>query len=90
MARDGGVPYDQRTLDCNFLPAPRVALTAMMERAPGNAKAWSTKLNWPPTPLTTRPSSRPSETTAPSKVAIMALLTKRALTRAAFLPVSSP
>ena len=45
-------------------------------------EAWATKLYWPPTPLTTRPSSSPSETTAPSSVAIMALLMKRALTRA--------
>jgi hypothetical protein len=63
---------------------------AMMERAPGNAKACSTKLYCPPTPLTTRPSSSPSEIMAPSAVAIIALLTKRALTLANFLPASSP
>ncbi len=62
----------------------------MIERASSSAKLWATKLNWPPTPLTTWPFSRPSDTTAPSKVAIMALLMKRAFTRARRLAASSP
>ena len=62
--------------------AVRVARTMMMERASSRAKPWATKLYWPPTPLTTWPFSRPSDTMAPSSVAIMAALMKRALTRA--------
>ena len=44
----------------------------------------------PPTPDTTRPSSSPSDTTAPIRVAIMPLLTKRALTRARRFSSSGP
>ena len=55
-----------------------VARSMMTERASSSAKPWATKLYCPPTPLTTRPSSSASETTAPSSVAIMALLMKRA------------
>src|SRR5262249_43177004 len=44
----------------------------------------------PPTPLTTWPFSSASETTAPSSVAIMALLTKRAFTRARRFCASPP
>src|SRR3546814_4790644 len=55
-------------------PASRVARSSSTERASGSACAIATKLYWPPTPDTTRPSSRPSDTAAPSAVAIMQVL----------------
>ena len=55
----------------------RVARTQRIERAFGSACAIDTKLYCPPTPLTTRPSSSPSETAAPSSVTIIVVLTKR-------------
>ena len=67
-----------------------VAFNVMTERASSKAKAWLAKLYWPPTPLTTCPSARPSDTTAPSMVAIIALLMNRALTRPRRLASSSP
>jgi hypothetical protein len=83
----------QRLMDCRVKLrrlAVRVARSMMIERASSSAKLWATKLYCPPTPLTTWPSSNASETAAPSKVAIMALLTKRAFARARRLPASSP
>ena len=62
-------------------PLVRVERTQTIERAPGSACAIATKLYWPPTPLTTRPSSRPSETAAPSIVTIIVVLMKRASRR---------
>src|SRR5262249_1798350 len=63
--------------------AVRVARSRMIERASSSAKLCATKLYCPPTPLTTWPFSSASEIAAPSKVAIMALLTKRLHARAA-------
>src|SRR5438270_7874354 len=69
-------------LDFGELPACRVASSVRIDRAPFSAKACATKLYCPPTPLTTCPSSRPSETAAPRSVAIIVLLMKRASMRA--------
>ena len=56
----------------------RVACNTIAERAPSSEKPWAMKLYCPPTPLPMRPSSRPSEITSPSAVAIIASLRKRA------------
>src|SRR5258707_672848 len=48
--------------------ASRVACRSRIERARSSSCAMATKLYWPPTPLTTRPSSRASETAAPKSV----------------------
>src|SRR6185369_15123305 len=56
--------------DCTVRDS-RVASTVRIERAPARAKACATKLYWPPTPLTTCPSSSPSEIAAPISVAIV-------------------
>ncbi len=49
----------------------RVLRSVRIERASGKECAIATKLYWPPTPLTTRPSAKPSDTAAPSSVIIM-------------------
>ena len=53
-------------LDVSLPSLRRVERTHNTERAPGSACAIATKLYWPPTPDTTRPSASPSETAAPS------------------------
>ena len=60
-----------------------------MTIARGQFMRRATKLYWPPTPLTTRPSASPSETIAPASVAIIAELMKRASRRCAIFNCQS-
>src|SRR5580700_5184945 len=62
-------------------PWVRVARTHRLERASGSACAMATKLYCPPTPLSTSPSARASDTAAPSSVTIRVVLMQRAQRR---------
>ena len=66
VARDRRVPVAGTMFDASLPSLRRVERTHRTERAPGSACAIATKLYWPPTPETTRPSASPSETAAPS------------------------
>ena len=91
MTRDGRMAVAPADIRLSLCPLTvRVACSMMAERASSRAKPWAMKLYWPPTPLTMRPSSSPSEITSPSNVAIMASLMKRAFVRARRLSSSSP
>ena len=83
-------PYEKRTFDSVCPPDSRTLRTIRIERPPSNSCAIATKLYCPPTPLTARPSSRPSDATAPNSVATMPVLRKRAWTRSRRLRASSP
>ena len=90
MAQNGGVAIVPADVRGGAPACFAAARSMMMERASSSAKLCATKLNWPPTPLTAWPSSSPSDTTAPGKVASIAGLMKRASTRARRLAASSP
>ena len=63
--------------------AVRTARIIRIDRPVGSWCAMATKLYCPPTPETTRPSSNPSEATAPLSVASIPELMKRAPRRCA-------
>src|SRR5712692_6183328 len=56
--------------DWTLPPIVRVLRIIKIERPSSRACAMATKLYWPPTPLSTRPSSSMSEATAPLRVAM--------------------